>query len=80
MNLRRRTVPQAVAAVAIVVVVALMTGPAVAGAQTGGQSPNRGMETMHELMQDGNPGMAQMHQQMMQNEQMMQHHRTTTAR
>lgn len=79
MNFRRRTIPQAVAAAAIAVV-ALVAGQAVAGAQTRAQTPNPGMERMHELMQDGNPGMAQMHQQMMQNEQMMQHHRTMTAR
>lgn len=79
MKLRHRTVPQAVAAAAIIVV-ALVGGSAAVSAQTAGKTPNPGMERMDGLMQDDNPGMLQMHERMMENEQMMRHHRSMTSR
>lgn len=52
---------------------------AVVAAEPPGPGAGRGMARMHELMESGNPGMAQMHERMMANpggrrghEQMMQ--------
>ena len=46
----------------------------VASADAGDAGPGHGMRRMHELMESGNPGMARMHERIMQNDGARQAH------
>lgn len=66
MSTLRRTSVQLFLA-AVVAVGSLLGWRAVAVAGPADPGPGRGMWRMHELMESGNPGMAQMHERMMRN-------------
>lgn len=71
MNVTRRV--RVVVAGAAVAAAAVLGWQAVAAADAGDAGPGHGMRRMHDLMESGNPGMAQMHEQM-QNDRARQAH------
>lgn len=63
-----------VAAGAALTVATVVGWQAIAAADAGDAGRGHGMRRMHELMESGNPGMARMHEQMMQNDGARQAH------
>lgn len=74
MNTRTFRGLRAVAAAAALSSAVVVGWQAVAAADAGDAGRGHGMRRMHELMESGNPGMAQMHQRMMANDGARQAH------